>query len=444
MSGLGSACPFIVLDGFGGGDSLRSVLDREDAGAAVRTWSGPETESDDLAYILYTSGSTGRPKGVMLSHLNAQRFVDWCSRTFKPVPEDRFSSHAPFHFDLSILDICVPLKHGATLVPVPEEYGGAGGDALTTVGVLESLGYGCKDNGPVFSINAHMWTLEIPLLHFGTEDQKRRYLPRLCSGEIIGANAMTEPMAGSDAYGIETTADRRGDRYVLNGSKVFVTNGPVADIFIVYATVDRSKGPNGVSAFLVERGFSGLSFGENMRKMGLKTSPMCELFFDDCEVPEENRLGREGAGKSLFADSMTWERSCILASSVCAMQRILEECIRYAKTHRESGRPIGKNQIIASMIVGMKTRLETSRALLYEAGWLNSRGKSIYLEAALAKLHISDSLVRTARDAVQIFGEHGYLAEYGMERELRDAMASRIYSGTTEIQRLIIASLMGL
>ena len=255
---------------------------------------------------------------------------------------------------------------------------------------------------------------------------------------------MTEPMAGSDAYGIETTADRRGGRYVLSGSKVFVTNGPVADIFIVYATVDRSKGPNGVSAFLVERGFSGLSFGENMRKMALKTSPMCELFFDDCEVPGENRLGREGAGKSLFADSTTWERSCILASSVGAMQRILEECIRYTKTHRESGRPIGKNQIIASMIVGMKTRLETSRALLYEAGWLNSRGKSIYLEAALAELHISDSLVRTAREAVQIFGGHGYLAEYGMERELWDAMASRIYSGTTEIQRLIIASLMGL
>jgi alkylation response protein AidB-like acyl-CoA dehydrogenase len=333
---------------------------------------------------------------------------------------------------------------GIHRLPVPEEYGGSSRDALTTVGVLESLGYGCKDNGLVFSINAHMWTLEIPLLHFGTDDQKKRYLPRLCDGEIIGANAMTEPAAGSDAYSLETAADKRGDRYFLNGSKVFVTNGPVADIFIVYATVDRSKGPNGVSAFLVERGFKGLSFGESTKKMGLKTSPMCELYFDDCEVPEENRLGREGAGKNLFADSMTWERSCILAPSVGAMQRILEECVRYARTHRESGEPIGKNQIIASKIVGMKIRLETARSLLYRAGWLSSKGRSIYLEAAMAKLHISESLVETARDAVQIFGERGYIADYDMERELRDAMSSRIYSGTSEVQRMIIASLMGL
>ena len=329
-------------------------------------------------------------------------------------------------------------------LPVPEEYGGTARDALTTIGLLESLGYGCKDNGLVFSINAHMWTLEIPLLHFGTDEQKSRYLPRLSRGDLIGANAMTEPNAGSDAYSIETTADKRGDRYVLNGSKVFVTNGPIADIFIVYATVDRSKGPNGVSAFLVERGFGGLSFGKDMQKMGLRTSPMCELFFDNCEVPEQNRLGREGAGKNLFSDSMTWERSCILASAVGAMQRILESCVRHAKTRRESGQPIGKNQIIASKIVDMKMRLETSRSLLYQAGWLRSEGRSIFLEAALAKLHISDSWVETARDAVQIFGDYGYLTEYEIEREFRDALASRIYSGTSQIQRLIIASLLGL
>ena len=333
---------------------------------------------------------------------------------------------------------------GIHALPVPEEYGGTATDALTTVGLLESLGYGCVDNGLAFAINAHMWTLEIPLLHFGTEEQRARYLPRLSSGEIIGANAMTEPEAGSDAYSLETTAEKRGDRYVLNGSKVFVTNGPIADIFIVYATVDRSLGPNGVSAFLVERDSAGLSFGKPMRKMGLRTSPMCELFFDSCEVPEENRLGREGAGKNLFADSMTWERSCILASAVGAMQRLLEQCVRHAKQHREFGEPLGKNQIIASKIVGMKMRLETSRSLLYKAGWLSSKGRSIYLEAALAKLHISESWVETARDAVQIFGDRGYIAGQGVERELRDAMASRIYSGTSEIQRLIIASLLGL
>jgi alkylation response protein AidB-like acyl-CoA dehydrogenase len=329
-------------------------------------------------------------------------------------------------------------------LPVPEQYGGAGKDALTTVGCLESLGYGCVDNGLVFAINAHMWTLEIPLLHFGTDEQKSRYLPRLCRGELVGANAMSEPASGSDAYSLTTTADKRGDRYVLNGSKVFVTNGPIADIFIVYATVDRSKGPNGVSAFLVERGFPGLSFGEDAHKMGLKTSPMCELYLEDCEVPEGNRLGREGAGKNLFADSMTWERSCILASAVGAMQRIVEKCIRYANERRQFGQPIGKFQFVSSKIVDMKIRLETSRALLYQAGWLRSKGKSIFLEAAMAKLHTSESWVKTARDAIQIHGGYGYMKDYEIERELRDAVSSRIYSGTSEIQRLIIASLLGL
>jgi len=329
-------------------------------------------------------------------------------------------------------------------LPVPERYGGMGIDALTTIGVLESLGYGCKDNGLTFSINAHMWTLEIPLLNFGTEAQKGRYLPGLCSGDLIGANAMSEPGSGSDAYSLTTTAEKRGDRYVLNGSKVFVTNGPIADLFIVYATVDRSKGANGVSAFLVEKGAAGLSYGANAEKMGLKTSPMCELFFDSCEVPEDNRLGREGAGKNLFTDSMTWERSCILAGAVGAMQRILETCISYANERRQFGQPIGKFQLIASKIVDMKIRLETSRALLYRAGWLKSKGKSIFLEAAIAKLHISESWMQTAQDAIQIHGGYGYMAEYEIERELRDSVASRLYSGTSEIQRLIIAPLMGL
>jgi len=329
-------------------------------------------------------------------------------------------------------------------LPIPEQFGGMGMDALTTMGILESLGYGCMDNGLIFSINAHMWTLEIPLLSFGTTEQKERYLPRLCRGELVGANAMSEPGSGSDAYSLTTTAEKRGDRYVLNGSKVFVTNGPIADLFIVYATVDRSRGANGVSAFLVEKGAAGLSHGAHTEKMGLRTSPMCELFFENCEVGEENRLGREGAGKNLFTDSMTWERSCILGGAVGTMQRILETSIRYASERRQFGQPIGKFQLVASRIVDMKIRLETSRALLYQAGWLKSKGRSIFLEAALAKLHISESWVKTAEDAIQIHGGYGYMAEYEVERELRDAISSKLYSGTSEIQRLIIAPLLGL
>jgi hypothetical protein len=328
-------------------------------------------------------------------------------------------------------------------LPVPEAYGGMGLDALTTMGVLESLGYGCKDNGLVFSINAHMWTLEMPLLGFGTEAQKRCWLPRLCSGELVGANAMSEPGSGSDAYGLATRAERRDDRYVLTGSKVFVSNGPVADLYLVFATVDPAKGPNGVSAFLVERGAPGLTLGAPVHKMGLRTSPMCELFFDGCEIPAENLLGREGAGKNLFTDSMTWERSCILASAVGAMQRLLDASVRYAGQRKQFGQPIAKFQLVASRLVDMKLRVETSRALLYRAGWMKGRGRSIFLEAALAKLHISESWVACAQDAIQVHGGYGYMAEYEVERELRDAIASRIYSGTSEIQRMIIAPLLG-
>jgi len=329
-------------------------------------------------------------------------------------------------------------------MPIPVAHGGGGLDPLTTVGVLESLGYGCKDNGLVFSINAHMWTAEIPLLEFGTDDQKRRYLPGLCSGDWIGGNAMTEPGSGSDAYSLATTAERRGERYVLRGSKCFVTNGPVADLLVVYANTDPGRGQRGVSAFLVEKGFPGLGFTENHDKMGLRTSPMAEIHLEDCEVPVENRLGREGAGQALFTHSMTWERACILASAVGAMQRLLDACVRYARERRQFGRPIGKNQMIQTKIVDMKLRVETARALLYQAAWLRGRGRSIFLEAALAKLHISESWVQCAQEAIQIHGAYGYMRGFEVERELRDAIGSRIYSGTNEIQRSIVASLLGL
>jgi L-prolyl-PCP dehydrogenase len=329
-------------------------------------------------------------------------------------------------------------------LPIPQEYGGLGMDQLTTVGALESLGYGCKDNGLIFSINAHMWTLELPILDFGTDEQKARFLPKLVSGEMIGGNAMSEPGSGSDAYSLRTTAEKKGDRYVLNGSKVFVSNGPIADVCLVFATVDRSKGPNGVTGFLVETNTPGFQVSRTMDKMGLKTSPMAELFFDNCEVPVENRLGKEGAGKNLFTHSMTWERSCILASAVGSMQRLLDVSVRYAKDRKQFGQSIGKFQLIASKVVDMKIRLETARALLYKAAWLGSQGRSIFMEAAMAKLHISECWVECAQDAIQIHGGYGYMKEFEVERELRDAIGSKLYSGTSEIQRTIIGSLLGL
>jgi alkylation response protein AidB-like acyl-CoA dehydrogenase len=335
-------------------------------------------------------------------------------------------------------------EFGIQGLSIPREYGGMGLDALTTVGVLESLGYGCKDNGLLFSANAHMWTAAVPILSFGTEEQKRRFLPGLCDGSLIGGNAMSEPESGSDAFGLRTTAEHRGDRYVLRGSKVFVTNGPVADLVVVYATVDASRGARGVTAFVVERGSPGFQVSRSMEKMGLRSSPMAELFFDDCEIPEENRLGKEGAGSSLFTHSLTWERGCILSSGVGTMQRLLEMSIDYARTRKQFGQAIGKFQLVASRIVDMRLRVESARALLYKAAWLRSQGRSVFLEAAMAKLHVSELWLATAQDALRIHGGYGYMQDLELERELRDATAGVLYSGTSEVQRLIIAPLLGL
>jgi alkylation response protein AidB-like acyl-CoA dehydrogenase len=327
---------------------------------------------------------------------------------------------------------------------VPVEYGGLGRDPLTTVGALERLGYACRDNGLLFSLNAHMWTACAPLVAFGTEEQKKKYLPGLCRGALIGGNAMSEPESGSDAYSLRTTATKVEGGYVLNGRKIFVTNGPVADVLVALATTDPSKGAAGITAFLVETSRPGFSVVREMDKMGLRTSPMAELIFENCVVPEANRLGKEGAGSSLFTHAMTWERGCILASAVGAMQRLLEGCIRFAKQRKQFGQSIGKFQLIGSKIVDMKLRIETARAVLYNSAYQRSIGRSAIMESALAKLHISESWVACCEDAIQIHGGRGYMTEGEIERELRDALGSRIYSGTNEIQRNLIGSLLGL
>lgn len=328
-------------------------------------------------------------------------------------------------------------------LPVPPEYGGGGADTLTTVCALEALGYGCRDNGFLFSLNAHMWTTEIPLMTFGTEEQKRRYLPKLISGEWIGLHAMTEPMSGSDAYSLRTRAERNGNGYVLNGTKTFTTNAQQAKLFIVFANVDPAKGPNGVSAFLVERDTPGLVIGTKLHKMGLRTSPMGEVALVDCKIPKENLLDKEGSGQAIFTTSMEWERTCILASHLGMMQRLLETSVKYARERNQFGQPIGKFSAIANKIADMEVRLETSRLLLYKAAWLKSQGRHPLRECSIAKLYISEACIQSCLDAIQIHGGYGYMTEYQIERELRDAVASKIYSGTSEIQKVIISGLHG-
>jgi hypothetical protein len=328
-------------------------------------------------------------------------------------------------------------------LPLEERYGGSGLDALTTCGALEHLGYACRDNGLIFSINAHMWTAMMPIHAFGTDEQKQRYLPGLASGRLVGGNAMSEPDSGSDAYAMRTTARKQGDRYILNGSKTFVTNGPVADVLVLYANTDPAKGAHGIGGFLVDKGTPGMSITRKIDKMGVRTSPMAELYLEHCELPETSRLGPEGAGQSLFTHSMVWERGCILASAVGSMQRLLDTCIRYARQRRAFGQPIGKFQHVATKLVDMKLRTETARRILYYHAWLIGQGRSAVMEAAMNKLYISESWVRCCEDAIQIHGGYGYMVEQEIERELRDAIGSRLYSGTNEIQRNLIAAMLG-
>ncbi len=335
-------------------------------------------------------------------------------------------------------------EFGVQGLPIPEEYGGTNADVITTMISMEALGYACRDQGLLFSIHAHMWAVELPILAFGTGEQKHLYLPKLCDGSWIGAHGMSEPDSGSDAFGLTTRAARDGDRYTLNGTKTFVTNAPEADLFLVFATVDRQKKMWGVTAFLVERGTKGLSVSNKIEKMGLTTSPMAEVILEDCEVPVENRLGREGQGAAIFNHSMGWERSCILASDVGAMERQLETCVDYAKTRHQFDKPIGNFQLISSKIADMKVRLETSKLLLYRAAWAQATGGDNGLEAAIAKLHISEAAVQSALDAIQIHGGYGYMREFEVERALRDSIGGKLYSGTSEIQRLIIARHLGL
>jgi alkylation response protein AidB-like acyl-CoA dehydrogenase len=335
-------------------------------------------------------------------------------------------------------------EFGIQGLPFPEEYGGGGADPLTTAFVMEALGSACRDGGLLFGINAQMWSVQMPLRTFGTPEQQRRYLAPLCAGTLIGAHGMSEPDSGSDAFALRTVAERRGGCYVLNGSKTFVTNAPVADLFLVFATVERAKGVLGVTAFLVERDSPGFRVGATIEKMGLKTSPMAEIVFEDCAVPAENLLGREGRGASIFNDSMEWERSCLPATILGAMGRQLDECVRYARERRQFGKPIGEFQSVANRLVDMKVRLETARLMLYKAVWRKQQGRPAGGDAAMAKLYLSEAWVRSCLDAVQIHGGYGYTTEFEVERDLRDAVGGTLYSGTSEIQRAIIARQLGL
>ena len=328
---------------------------------------------------------------------------------------------------------------GVLGLPVPEEFGGKGKDLLTTVAALEGLGYGCPDTGLVFAVGASLWTVTMPILTFGTPEQRRRFLPGLCNGALFGANAASEPEAGSDIFGMQTRAERRGDGWVLNGRKTWVSGGPVADVFVTFATIDPSKGALGITGFIVPAGTPGFRLVREIPNLGMRTAPMGELAFEDCALPADALLGRDGRGARIFNAALEWERGAILAGMLGTMRRQLERCIDHARTRKQFGKPISKFQSVSNRIVEMKVRLETCRPLVYAFALKKSAGKDASVEAAVAKLHVSECFVQNSLDAVRLFGASGYATETGLERDLRDSVGGLIFSGTNDIQRNIIA-----
>lgn len=324
-------------------------------------------------------------------------------------------------------------------ITINEKYGGLGENYLTAAIAMEALGYGCVNNGLVFVVTNHIWVALNVISVYGTDAQKEKYLPTMTLGEKIGAFTLTEADAGSDAMSITTFAEAEGDGYMLNGSKIFISNGPIADIFLVIALTKRS--PKEYTAFIVEKSFTGVRIGKDIPKMGLDACPMSEIIFENCFIPNENILGRIGTGNILMNEVLTWERCYEFAPHIGAMQRIMEKCLSYVNERKQSGKYIKEFQSVSHKIANMKVAIELSRNMLYKVAWLKDQGKKAYQEAAILKLFVSENYIKICQDAMQIFGAYGYSKEYGIERELRDAMACSIYSGTSEIMRNTIFQL---
>ncbi|MEW6275428.1 MAG: acyl-CoA dehydrogenase family protein [Bacillota bacterium] len=319
---------------------------------------------------------------------------------------------------------------------IPAEYGGVGIGMLGKCIIYEQLGR--TNNGFTTLIGAHTGIGSVGIVEMGTEEQRQKYLPAMAAGEKIGAFALTEPNAGSDAANIKTTAVRKGDVYILNGAKHFITNAPIADIFTVMAVTDKSKGPKGITAFIVEKDFPGFKIGTIERKMGLRGSYTSEVIFEDCEVPAENVLGREGEGYVNALKILANGRAGLAARNLGSMQKLLELSIKYAQERVQFSVPISSFQAVQHMLADMAVDIELTRSMVYRVAWMVDQKIKVIKEAAMVKYFASEAYCRVADKAVQIFGGMGYMKDFPIERYYRDARICRIYEGTSEIQKNII------
>ncbi|WP_416729974.1 acyl-CoA dehydrogenase [Fictibacillus sp. JL2B1089] len=322
-------------------------------------------------------------------------------------------------------------------IPIPEEYGGAGMDFTSYIIAINELSKVSATIGVILSVHTSVGTN--PILYFGNEEQKRKYIPKLASGEYLGAFGLTEPSSGSDAASLKTRAVKKGDHYILNGSKIFITNAGEADVYIVFASTAPDKGSYGISAFIVDKDTPGFSVGKKEKKMGLNGSNTCEIIFEDARVPAENLLGNEGEGFKIAMSNLDVGRIGIAAQSLGIAEAALEFATNYAKERKQFGKPIGANQGLGFKLADMATAVEAAKLLTYRAADLKTNNLSCRKEASMAKLFASETAMKSAIEAVQVYGGYGYTKEYPVERLFRDAKVCQIYEGTSEIQRMVLS-----
>lgn len=360
---------------------------------------------------------------------------DFAKNEVEPTAAERDEEE---RFDREIYDKMGEL--GLTGIPWPEEYGGAGMDFLSYVIAVEELSRVCASTG--VTLSAHTSLASWPIYKFGNEEQKQKYLRPLATGEKLGAYGLTEPGSGSDAGGMRTTAVKDGDSYVLNGSKIFTTNGEVGETYVVFAVTDPNEKHKGTSAFIVEKGTPGFSFGKKEKKLGIRSSTTLELIFEDCRIPAENLLGEEGEGFKIAMMTLDGGRNGIAAQAVGIAQGALDAATAYAKERVQFGKPIGKQQAVGFKLADMATKIEAARLLTYQAAWLEGEGKPYGKASAMSKLYAGDIAMEVTTEAVQVFGGYGYTKDYPVERYMRDAKITQIYEGTNEIQRLVISRML--
>ncbi|ALX49863.1 acyl-CoA dehydrogenase [Lentibacillus amyloliquefaciens] len=360
---------------------------------------------------------------------------DFAKNDVEPTAAERDEEE---RFDRGIFDQMAEL--GLTGIPWPEEYGGIGADYVSYCIAVEELSRVCASTG--VTLSAHLSLASWPIFKYGNEEQKNTFLYRLATGEALGAYALSEPGSGSDAAGMKTVAKKDGDDYILNGNKVWISNGGVADIYIVFALTDPEARHKGISAFIVEKETEGFSTGKKEKKLGIRSSPTTELIFENCRVPKENLLGDEGDGFKIAMTTLDGGRNGIAAQALGIAQGALDAAVDYAKEREQFGKPIAANQGISFKLADMATEIEASRLLTYQAAWLETEGKPYGKASAMSKLYAGDTAMRATTEAVQVFGGYGYTKDYPVERYMRDAKITQIYEGTNEIQRLVIGRML--